>query len=517
MSYKGETYRIPCIRGGFNYNPNIDDIPPEAMVEPSRNINLHEGGRGKRGGTSKVNGTAVSGSPRIMGLIDFILRNDNQFQVFGTNDGKIYKNSTTTIKTGLGLNKYSNFTVFNNTLYHTNQNDTVQTWDGAAAGTSDLANPATDWGAGDQPAQLIVHGRGNSERLWAFNSPDQPQNIYYSADGSANFATGGTIPIETGDGSGIVGGVDFQDNLLAFGRRKSFIIDDTSATVSDWGYTQAAWNNGVAHHRLICKTENDVLCFTTDGDIYSILAVQETGDYKAASIARPAFIDRWIRNNCKLSEIAQFHSIYDPIRRAALFFLVSNGSNMADICLPFFIDRTAIEAWGAPMTSATACGYHASCAALVQKSLGNNKIYTGDGSGFLWELETANANDDSAAYDGKDRGPELSLDNPALTKHFHHGAVVMEPEGNFNLNVKKWIDGTELTEQTISMAGTGGVLDNFVLDTDVLGGEQLIDSSYPIGAYGKRIKQEHYNNNVNESFFISQKLIHFKPLGVKAS
>src|SRR3989337_1162030 len=209
MPYTGQTYKIPCSTGGFSHNPNIDGIEPNAMIDPSRNINTHNGYRQPRGGTAKVNGTAVSGTPQIMGLVDFILPAGTQFTVFGTSDGKIYKNSTTTIKTGLSTNVNMGFAIFNDTLYCFNGSNVVQTWDGVAAGTSNLANPAADF-ATNQPIQMIVHGKGTSERLWACCGT---KNVYASANGSDNFVTGVVnFPIDTKDEFGIIGLLEWQDN-----------------------------------------------------------------------------------------------------------------------------------------------------------------------------------------------------------------------------------------------------------------------------------------------------------------
>ena len=88
MSYKGLTYRIPCDRGGFTYNPNVAAIEPFMMVDPSRNINMHKGGREPRGGTEHVNGAAVSGTPSINGLFDYTNAIGTQFLPLGTSDGK---------------------------------------------------------------------------------------------------------------------------------------------------------------------------------------------------------------------------------------------------------------------------------------------------------------------------------------------------------------------------------------------------------------------------------------------
>ena len=516
MSYKGAVYQIPCSSGGFNDNPNIDIIPPQMMVEPSRNINIHEGGKAKRGGTAKINSTAITDSPRIAGLIDYTLTSGTQYVVTATADGKIYKNSTSTIKTGLTAGHLADMVVYGNKLYHTNGYDTIQVWDGAAASTSNLANPAADWGAGDQPKQLLVYGKGASERLWALNSTDQPQRIYATGVNDDDFVTNVfTLDIDTGDGIGIVGAVKFQSNLWLFGDRSCYILDDASTSVSDWGYVKGAPDVGVAHHRLICKTPNDVLVMDRNGDIHSIVAVQQTGDFVASSVARPAHIDKWIRRNIKLDKIAQFHSVYDPIRRAVLFWMVSNASDTVDICLPFFIDRQIDEAWGAPMdNSSYPCGYHASCATTIKTTYGD-KVYTGDYAGFVWELETNNANDDGNACNAVYRTPKVTCDNPISIKHFAQSRIIIEPEGIYFLKLKTWIDNNELPEQQISLAGAGATLDSFVLDTDELAGAEVIDSGADIRDYGKRIQHEFYNNNVNETFFLSNVLIPFRDLGVK--
>lgn len=513
MPYSGKTFQIPCSTGGFNHNPNLEAIAPNAMIDPSRNINTHNGYRQPRGGTAKINGTAVSGTPQIMGIVDYILPAGTQFIVFATNDGKIYKNSTTTIKTSLASSVNMNFTIFNDTLYCCNGSNVVQTWDGAAGATSNITNPAADWTT-NQPIQMLVHGKGASERLWAVCGT---KNIYASANGSDNFVTGViNFSIETKDEYGLIAMLEWQDNLIAFGKRQAFIINDTDASTANWGYSNAPWNGGVGNHRLLVKTDNDVLVMSVDGDIYSLTAVLQAGDYKAASVARPAFIDKWIRENIDLAQIAKFHGLFDPVLRAVKFFMVSTGASQVDICLPFFIDKPALEAWGCPHENdGNISGYNASCSAWVRKAVGNYKIYTGDYSGFIWELETTNLNDDSNSYYKGFTFPYCNLDVPVQHKLIWKGRLVTEPEGDFFINTNIWVDNDAVLPGQVSLAGMGAVLDSFVLDTDVLGGQFLIDGGFDIGSTGKRIKGEFYNNAVNEDFRISQIQIHFREIGIR--
>jgi hypothetical protein len=43
MGYRGQTHGIDFARGGFSFDQNIDKIPITAMVEGTKNINLHKG------------------------------------------------------------------------------------------------------------------------------------------------------------------------------------------------------------------------------------------------------------------------------------------------------------------------------------------------------------------------------------------------------------------------------------------------------------------------------------------
>jgi len=159
MAYKGETYGIDLAAGGYSYDKNIDKMPIEAMVEPTKNINLHEGGRGKRGGTATVNTSALSGTPRIYGLYQYTLQNGNTFIITATSDGRIQKDYTTVLKTGLTINRAVHFVTFNNLLIICTGNDLPQVWDGTDAATyplTGLTDNDIEFTAGVKSTQTIT-------------------------------------------------------------------------------------------------------------------------------------------------------------------------------------------------------------------------------------------------------------------------------------------------------------------------------------------------------------------------
>ena len=511
MGYAGQIFQIPCDRGGFNHNQNTDLIPAGMMVAPSRNLNLHEGGRGKRGGTAKVNGTAVTGSPRIMGGFDFQLANTS-YQVFLGKDGKFYKDTTTTLKTGMSTANYPSFAVFENELYICDGDTTPQIWDGSAASTSDISAPNADWSGGDQPFQVIIHGRGASRRAWFLYS----STAYYSSLGAGQTVTGGTsgtLPIDTGDARGLVGGVTFGNRLILFSRRNAYVVDDEDTSTANWGYAAAQWSGGAAHWRVIVKTPNDLVIMAEDGDIYSVITAQEYGDYKQASLTRPAFIDNYIRENIDLTRIEQFHGVYDPTLRAIKFFVVRTGQTEVDTCLVYFIDRPAQEAWTIHDGTAGTSGYNASCSFPVRTAAGTYLIYTGDHDGFIWKLEQTTRSDDGNGYYGGFKTSKLSFDNPRVEKHFRRGYVIAKTQGTYNLQGNVWVDGVAKTGFTVSLSGTGGVLDTDLLDAFVLGGVEFLDRRFTLGHYGRRLQLEFFNTGAGQDFFVSQILLDYKPMG----
>lgn len=488
------------------------------MIHPTRNLNLHEKGRGKRGGTSHVNSTTVSGTPQIVGLHDFTLKNGNQFLVVATGDGKLYKNFTETIKTGLGINLPVWMVPSDDTLFFCNGYNRPQTWDGSAASTSDITSIPADWSGTNFPKQMIIHGRGASERMWAVGCPSNIYEIYASENADfKDFSDGNviTLKINVGDGYGIVGAVEFGDRLICFSKRKAYVIDDSDTDTSNWGWQAAQWEGGVGNHRLIVRTPNDIVCMMEDGTIFSVLAAQEYGDYRSASLTKPSDMDKWIKDNIRLSEIDKFHGIYDPVMRAIKYFVIRNGETQADTALVYFVDRGPQEGWMVHDNKDYASGYSASSSCVFRKSVDGFKVYTGDYSGFVWELERANKNDNNNAYYGGWLDAPNPFDNPRTTKKYKRGWLVTQPEGNYNVSIKTFIDGVEQSTETVLLSGAGGILGSFILGTSALGGREILVKPYDLGYVGNRIQTEVFNSNANEDFYISKTMTDFKELGAK--
>jgi len=492
------------------------------MVHPSRNINLNEFGRRKRGGTAHIGDAAydaaIEDTPQIMGAYQFRLRSGTAYLIVAGDDGKVYRAHDTDIQVSeMSTTNFYDFETFDNELYIVDGESTPQLWTGAGD-TSALTDVPTDW-ADDGPQWIAKHGRGISERLWAGGITDYPHRIYASVNGDGDdFSNTNvtTIDIETGDGFGIIGAVEYGDRLLCFGKRKVYVIDDSSLDTAEWGYDDAQWEGGAANFRLIVKTPNDIVAMMEDGEIYSVTSAEQYGDYKLASLTKDSFMHNWIKQYCRLSYIDHFHSVYDPALRAIKIFVVRAGQTTVDTALVYFIDRPPKDAWMIHDNQISTSGYSASCSTLVRVGTGNYQVYTGGYAGLLWRLEQANRNDNDEAYYGGFKTPNLAFDNPRVTKKYSAGRVIMQPKGDYNLTIDTWIDGVGQTQRTVSLKGRGGTLP-FTLGRDLLGGNELIDKDFDIKNIGKRIQSEFYNSTVDQDFFISQVLYDHEILGSRLS
>ncbi len=519
MGYRGRPYILGLDKGGLTYNRNIDLIPPEDMVHGSKNMNLVKMGRSKRGGTTWYYTSTISSAVQLYGICEFRLFDGTLYVVAVGSDGKIYDSRNSTIKSGWTTSEqYAHFAVLDGSLYVVNGHNLPEKWTGSGAMTT-LTNIPSDWAVGNSPKWTVKHGRGASERLWAGGCDNAPNRVYASANGSDDFSDANviTIDIDTGDGFGVVGAVEYGDRLLCFGKKKVYVIDDLDSDSINWGYDAAQWDGGAASFRLIAKTPNDVISMAENGQIYSVKALNNYGDYVAASLSKPSFIDEWIQEKVDLSKINQFHSVYDPTLRAVKFFVVMNNKTEIDTALVYFIDRAPEEAWMVHDNTSYDSGYTASCSTVVRPSAGVYEVFTGDYSGMVWKLEQNGRNDHGQGYYAGFKTPKLNFGDLRVTKKYKRGWFVVEGNGNYNLNVRYWIDGVYIEQQSVALTNFGGRLDYFTLGTDLLGGDLYEEVTFNIGNRGKRIEFEFFNSEADQDFLVSQLVVDYKALGARPS
>jgi hypothetical protein len=540
MGYKGNTIKIH-LDGGLNTNYNVENVPPNSFTV-AKNINIHNGGPEVRGGTSKYNTTVITDNPRVMGGFQYWVGSTNEIIAYtargGSNKDIMYTVGGSGVAKTLytatnAITKVPSFVLYAYKCYMANGYDTVQVHTGAAT-TSALAAPHADWGTNDQPIQLIKHGAVNSERLWAVGTTGTPGFIYYSQDNDgsseASFTAAGSgrIYIDTGDKWGLVGGIEYQDRLLIFGKKQAYIVDDIDTDTANWGYVQVGWQGGAASHRLIVATPSDVFAMTDDGEIYSVTAAQNYGDYKSASITRPAWIHTWIKDNVDMTYVSDFHAVYDYEMKAIKWFVVrtANTSHAVDTALVYYVNRPPETAWVIHDNQTTNInGYNASCSFHIKESTNKLAVYTGDwggtSKGILWKTEQSAYSDNDTAFDARFKTARLAIggqdgfSDSRRNKKFKELRIIDQNLLNatsFGVNV--YIDGV-LHEISYSFTepAHGFTLGTSVLNVGVLTDDKSEYKEYiaEIGDSGKRIQIEVSNNNTpNVYFYIASMILDFK-------
>jgi len=495
--YTGQTYYINFGTGGFTPIKNESILNPSQMME-CRNFDLHNNTRRVRGGTKLVNETPVSGAPRIMAMYDF-----TTYIVFAASNGKVYKGVAQEIGSGLGTNKPTCIEKFGNKVFITNTNVAPYYWDGGAGNIVAMPAIPTSWTSGNYPGQFIAHGKGNSLRLWAVDFATTPFSVFASKNGDP-LAFGDddcvVLVINTGDLYGIVGGIVFQDNLILFGRRKAYIIDDSAANSAYWGYYEAPWEGGTISWRTLVKTPNDIIAMTEDFDIYSVSAANQYGDYQTASMLQGTGIKEWMRENLNDTYITDFHGIYDPILRAVRFFVVSKNSQTIDTCLIHFIDRPLPESWAIQDASGnSASGYNASCSSLIYAGAGDYQIWTGDYNGNFWKLNDGTKADGSSSFESTFTSPSSPLESPRIKKRFDRLYIDIEnfSDNQGEITLTPIVDGVQYASTKL-IATTG---------------KRFYE--IPMGITGYEIKYKVSANVAQLDYAVHQAMIDFKQLTSK--
>jgi hypothetical protein len=515
--YTGETIVIPCDQGGFNYSQNTDSLPPTAMIGKTRNINLHNNGREKRGGTSIDDNTITSA--QIMGIYKYRLTTGGENEIVADINGVVYEDGNV-ITNGMAVGNFYSFHAFNDKLFIADGSSIPHVWNGSSATTTQINSAHSNWTV-QPPFQVLSHRRGNSERLVFVNL----DAVYLSSPTSGaeeDFLTDAPvkIAIDTNDGLGLQGCVEFGDRLICFSKSKAYRLDDDSTDSDNWGFYQVNWDGGVVNWRCIIKTDNNLVLMADDGTIYDVRTVEQYGDYKSSSLTRPAKIDKWITDNVSLGQGNNFHGIYDPNLRAIKYFVQRKAKSQTDTALTFFIDRGAENGWVLHGNWSNNSGYSASTSALIRDSAGVWNVYTGDYSGSLWKLEQAALHDNSNGFYSGWSGV-IHANDIRRTKDFKRAWISAGEQGDYVVSITTRIDGKTATTAGFSMLDNDstalviGSSSRGIIGTNTVGGRYTDLNStinVPFGDKGIRMHYDLFTNSTVKTFFIKALMVDIKPL-----
>lgn len=508
MGFRSEILHVKMNEAAFNYSRNFELIPDTGLVDPSVNFNLHNLGVEQRGGSSILQAETVNS--QIMGGYDFRQSTGSQNMLYAKTNGSVYANNdSNVIKTGMSVSNFFHFSQLYDNAFISDGSTIPQYWTGG--GSTISVTPSTDWAVTGYPFQIIFHPRGASFRNWAITR----NGVYASnPDNGSDFSDANVVFIPVYSKAGLIGAIEFGQELFVFSKNETFRIQDSDPDPTTWGYEKAIWEGGAAHWRLICIADNDVYIMADDLTIYSLQGVFQTGDYRKASVSRPAQIDRYLRENATFANIENWHCSYDPKLRCIKWFIQISGTQ-TNTALVQFIDKPADKMWAIHNNNTYASGYTASCSFTYRKTTSDWRIRTGDYSGNIWELENVARNDNNNPIPSALKFKPWEFGNPLMNKRFNKGVLRVRSSTNITLTVYIWIDNVRRPDVTVSVIGSGAMFDSSTFDNAYFAADIIGQEPFDIKSFGKTLQVQVNHNAVDEDFFFSEILTAFKENGIR--
>mgnify|MGYP001562298782 FL=1 len=436
------------------------------LMEAQNVVFATDGWPQKMPGASNVNGTATGATDHVNGVFDYWKSNTSGAQTqqrivyAGT---QIYSESSGTLtsrKTGLEAARMPWFEVMNDDLVIATSSavDVPMAWD-----QTTFAN------LGGSPPNFAFHVV-HKGRMWAAGVFSNKSRVYYSVLDAHEDWTGagsGSIDVAPDDGDVITGLRRHRDELVVFkgpNRGSLHRVSGSAPTGTDAFALHPHINGvGATNNQAIINRGGD-LWFWDDNGIHSMEVTNAFGDYQPRFLSAP--ISSYFIKQLN-------HSRFDFVWGAnftatgyALWTCSRAGVTTHDLVigLDYRFPTPRFFQWPAMAVASLA---------MVRDTSRETILWAGTYAGRVMRLNQAARNIAGTAYNALTRLPYLSFGDPFHDKQALHGRVGFAPKGETSFTVGWQRDGNTQQTATVTQEGTaslGTSDDQFILDTDVLGG-----------------------------------------------
>ena len=485
----------------------------------------------KEPGSAKVNSSALSGAPSVIGGTEFWATEAIQRTVIATADGKLYKDDltgafATELKTGLDTSRPTTFfaqggleaTGNDRKLFIMNGYDKVQVLAADGATTADLATPPTDWNAlGKGPLFMFRMTTSAGELMVGGGTPTNQDYLYGCLATNHETWTGTVIGFNVYPGLGrrMVAGIQ------AFGRaflwkypRGICWIDESAAAVTGWFAKIAQEQIGAAPTPWAVAqiTDGPVAFISQSGHI---MLMEET----SGTLSGVSFVDILDRQNLNLVEtintsfnlgrLDRAHLHWDDQRKKLIAGFAAAGAVKENRALVIdFNDRQRLRAEITTKDTLESLWFEQDADGVMQPRFGDN-------AGFVWKGNQATRAVDGAAYTliAQSAPTDFSDLEPgyAVRKAFTRLHLEYVPTGNFDVSCGIWIDEVLKGTVTFNMGTTGSVFP-FVFP-GTLGGSGVRRRYHDIGGDGYQFSVKFTDSSANNPK-LARAWVEFEPLAM---
>lgn len=521
MAFNGQIAELPIGLAGLTGTHSLSQVQITQLLI-AQNLTYENGTLQKEGGAVKYNDTAITGAPTILAGYDWWPNTTLQRMVLFTSTGDLLKDAgdgtfATTLASGLGTTHASRTIVPNfaeggqeailsdKKLFIFTAANQVQVLAADGATTADIAKPAADWTS----ARFPVCGAAHDNRMWAA----MDHRVYFSQftdhEDFTDTTNAGSLAIYPGEAESIVALLSFKGQLLVFKYPYGiYAIDTTDPTILNWKVTRISRPIGAAGTGCVVNLEDDVLILDPVGVFHLLSTTTEYGDYGLDSASRPALMDTYVRDNLSLSRLRNAQSVFYTAKREVHFALSHNGSGPNDARLVVDINVTGALRWRFSDRDINESLW-------LRKDFNSiPRLTVGDNKGFVYMMDQASRIKDGAGYTGKFQTPHMDMGHidpryGAMRKNGAFLEFIVEPKGNWNLYVDVYWDGKFSQTINFNMGVSGNSIGSFILDTDKLSDDTVINRKRRLTGGGRRISLVGYNSGVGEDFSVSSCYLHF--------
>lgn len=523
MPYTGQIAHIPLGQLGL-----ITDLPPAEIPRGglirANNVSYETGLVTKAPGSLRYN-TQVLPSP-IVAITDYWPDTTTQRLFAACANGSIYRDigdrvfsGATAITTGLGtLTPRSQFVEGGQEtasrakkLFFFSGVAQLKVLEGDEATFETVSAPAADWTGSNYPTCGVLH----RNRLWSF----MKQRAYASdtADHENNTSNNLTQAIYPGEGGSVTGAYVFKGRLFAF-KEGGFVyyLDDGDADSDNWVWRKLSSNFGLASPNGIVEVMNDMIAVNEAGSPISYSAVESLGDIESADILRILQIEDYFRKNTSLNGIEVMHALYYEAKKQAFFTWRSSYRTTNNTLLHIDFNKQSgprVAFWPKDQ---------ADCLALRKDANKVQKPMYGSADGYVYLMDREDRLVGGSGYTSEFMLGHTDfrfLDERIAQKNklFDFLDVEFKPQGMWNLEIDVYIDGTFSETINYPMDVRDDGLDDFTLDTDILGREETQTIRKPLHGSGRRLSFLCRQSGANQNFAVASLTVGFRVSGEQAT
>lgn len=474
-----DVLRLPIVMGsdGLWGIRNADRVRLGGL-KVMRNATLEDNTVRTAGGASKL---GSSFGARGLRAIDYWPDPSTQRTVVMGDDGKIWKDNGSgggwaTVHTGLTVSGAvpcftragSEELGRSRQLFYADGLNQERVLVGDAAAVAALSAPPPEWTGSNRPRAFVNHANYN----WGFGNLNTPHLLFRSlSTNHQDFTTTRyAVPIFSGDGDYLSGGISFKGNLILWKHPAGvWAFDTTDPTPANW-FPRKIGSAGMAGPNCFCIMENDILYVDPFGGLHMISAVQEFGNVKSSDLSVRK-LGQFIPEHINRAQLAMADLVYYGDKRKAVLACAATGQTSKTLRLSMEVANFAEvgERWEFEDRDIND--------ALFTREKDDVLILAMvDNAGQVWNLDQPARNKDGAGYtfewwthdtDFRQIAPQLQ--GRIINLWFLQ--VIYDPRIQVAHDIGVYIDGVLTQTVSPTLTGRGAVLP-LVLPF-VLGGESI--------------------------------------------